>query len=233
MLPSLVGDRERRGVAFGGRRRPLLGRSVDRLAVAHPRPQPLDMAVRQELGELLLRRHAVGDAHARRHADGAQHGVDMLGAVARHLAELEAFEDAQGQQILERLAGRRRHMDRAAAIAGRQRIDPFGLGVHEVFHDEAAAQLGQPLDHLLAERAAIHQAGSFGRQRLQRPGEVGLLQHGAQRRPPAAQALEIGARPFGIERRMAAQLRRRAPHLLDVEFDQAEAVAGDGDRRRE
>jgi hypothetical protein len=49
----------------------------------------------------------------------------------------------------------------------------------------------------------------------------------------AGEALEIGARPFGIERGLATQLRCGAAELFYVEFDQAEAVARDGDRRGE
>jgi hypothetical protein len=156
-----------------------------------------------------------------------------LGAVARQLREIEAFEDAQGQQVLERLAGRRRHVDGAAAIAHRHRIDPLRLGVHKVVHGEAAAELDQAFDQLLAQRPAIHQRGTIGCQRLQRFGEVGLLENGAQGRPAAADAFEIGARPFGVELVLAAQLVGDAADLLDVELDQAEAVARDADRRRE
>src|SRR5436190_6952742 len=232
-----VGDRERGGVAVAGPvfwwRRPLLGRAGYRLAVARPRAQAFDVAVRQEFGELLRRGHAVGDAHAGRQPDGAQHGVDVIDAVALHLAEVEAFEDAQGYQVLERLAGRRRHMDRAAAIGHRHRIDPLGLEVGEVVHGEAAAQLGQAFDHLLAQRAAVQQAGALVAQRLERVGEVWLLQHGTELRPAAGQALEVVARPFGIERRLPAQLAADAADLLDVELNQAEAVARDTDRRRE
>ena len=65
-----------------------------------PVPSIARLAVRQKLGELLLRGHAVGDAHAGRDADGAQHGVDMVGAIARQLRKVEAFEDAQREQVL-------------------------------------------------------------------------------------------------------------------------------------
>ena len=74
------------------------------------------MAVGKQLGELLLARHAVADPHAGGETDRAQHGVDMVGAVARHLGKIEALQDAQGQQVLERLTGRRRHVHGAAAI---------------------------------------------------------------------------------------------------------------------
>ena len=82
------------------------------------------------------------------------------------------------------LAGRRRHMDRAAAIGRRQRIDPLRLDGREIVHGEAAAQLGQARDDLLAERAAVEQARAFGAERLQRAGEVGLLQRDASPASP-------------------------------------------------
>ena len=62
--------------------------------------------------------------------------------------------------------------------------------VEQIVHREAAAQFGQPVDQLLAERAAIEQPGTFGGERLERAGEVGLLQHGAERGRAAADAVE-------------------------------------------
>ena len=56
------------------------------------------------------------------------------------LREVEAFEDAQRQQVLEPLAGRRRHMHRAAAIAHGDRILPLRRDLLEVGHRHVAAE---------------------------------------------------------------------------------------------
>ncbi len=66
-----------------------------------------------------------------------------------------------------------------AAIADGDRIGPIELDRVEVLHGEASAKLIQPVEDLLAERAAIEQARPFGRQRLERAREIGLLQHEA------------------------------------------------------
>ena len=87
--------------------RPLLGRPDRPAAVAHARPQPLDMVVRQDFREL-AGAGLVGDAHAGREPDRAIDRVEMLDAVALQPGEIKALEDAQGQQELESLAGRRR-----------------------------------------------------------------------------------------------------------------------------
>jgi len=124
-------------------------------------------------------------------------------------------------------------MDLAAAILDRQRIDPHGARGHEIVHGEHAAQLLQPLDQFLAERAAIHQRRAVAGERLQGGGQVGLSQHGAERRLAAADSVEIDAAPFGIELLVAAQFRRDARDFLDVELDQTEAVTRQLDRGRE
>jgi hypothetical protein len=83
------------------------------------------------------------------------------------LRGIEAFEDAQRQQVLEALAGRRRHVHGAAAIGDRHRIHPRGLGIHQIVHGEAAAQFVEPLDQFLAERPAMQQARPLGRERFE------------------------------------------------------------------
>ena len=213
--------------------RPLLGRAGDRLPVAHAGAQAFDMTVGQQFGELLRGGHAGTNAHAGGQANGAQHRVDMLDAVARHLREVEAFEDAERQQVLERFAGWRRHMHGAAAIVGGDWVDPFDLHVMQIVHGEHAAQLLQPVDQFLAERAAIQRLRSLGRDRLEGLGEIGLLQDRADLRRAALDAVDVvgleGRRQGGVTAEFAAA----ALELLDVELDHRIAVARDLDRGRE
>ena len=89
----------------------------------------------------------------------------------------------------------------------------------------------EPVEDLLAERAAVEQARAFARQRLERAREVGLLQHEA--RLHGAGARGVDARPFRMQRLVAREFAGDGLHFLEVEFDQLEAVARDGDRRRE
>ena len=56
----------------------------------------------------------------------ARSTVSICSTPLRGICEVEAFEDAQGEQVLERLAGRRRDVHGPAAIAHRDRIDPLG-----------------------------------------------------------------------------------------------------------
>ena len=70
------------------------------------------MLVAEQARQFLRRRIVVIDAHARREADRAIDEVEVVGAVAFEPREIEAFEDAQREQELEALAGRRRDMHR-------------------------------------------------------------------------------------------------------------------------
>ena len=80
------------------------------------------------------------------------------------LREVEAFEDAQGKQELEAFAGRRRHMDRAAAIGDRQRIGPVRLHGHKIVHGRGSRR-ARPGAPPASRRARHRRAGPALRRR--------------------------------------------------------------------
>src|SRR5262249_22826419 len=97
-----IRDREGRGVMLlawscAGERQPLLGRSLDRSAVADAGSQLLNARIRQKMGQRSWGWKIVGDAFAGRQADGAPDGVEVLNAVALKAGQVNAVEDAQCQ----------------------------------------------------------------------------------------------------------------------------------------
>ena len=163
--------------------------------------QPLDIRIRQELGERGGGREIVGDALAGREADGTPDGVEMLDPIALQPGEIEAIQDAQRQQELKCLAGRRQRIDGQPAVARGQRLFPRRLDGLQVGEREAAAELCQMRNDRLAERATVEVARSLARQRLQRARQVRLANDLPERhgRRPAGVVL----RPSRVERRLA------------------------------
>ena len=194
--------------------------------------QLLDVIVAEQAGELVGRRVVVGDAHARGQADGAIDRVEVLDAVALEPGEIEALEDAQGQQELEALARRRRHVHGAAAIAdARSAPSSAARPPSRSAMRQAAAELLEMGDDGLPERAAVEQL-------------AGPRPRGASSVRARSGCLSTRARLDACRRRpcRCAPARRRRPgsalscgrvlvDLLDVELDQREAVARERDGR--
>ena len=160
----------------------------DRLAVADPRPQPLDEGVGEDLGELLGLGIVVGDPDAGCEPDGAIDDVEMLHAVALELVEVEAIKDAQGQKELEALAGRRRHMHLPAAIGGGEWLAPSWSNPGEIGHGQRPALRLEVGSDRLAERALIEMARPLCGDVAQGRRELRLAQDMAERdaRPAVA-----------------------------------------------
>ena len=127
----------------------------------------------------------------------------MLGAVALQPAEIEAVEDAQGQQELEALAGRRRHMHLPVAIGGGERLAPAWGDLGEIGHGQRAALRLEVRGDRLAERAPVEMIRPLGGDVAQGRRQLRLAQDVAKRdaRPAVAQII---ARPMLVELRPLA-----------------------------
>ena len=100
----------------------------------------------------------------------------MLDPVALEIAEGKALQDAQGEQELEPLAGRRRRVHVEPAIGDLDRIAPDRRHRFEVAEGERPAELRQMGDDRAPERPAVEVARSFRRDRLECAGEIRLPQ---------------------------------------------------------
>ena len=169
-------------------------------------------------------RGAVHGGQAHRTPDS----VEVLGPVALQAAEVKSVEDAQGQQELETLARRPRHVHGQVAIGRRNRPAPAGDTA-----SRSAIARQPPSDwhmrhQLLAEPAAIQVPRPCGSDRLQRRGEVGLAEHLAvpHAARPAVKAAFQAAKNGWSRRAPAAWLMAAAPKPVSGKPSRARPMAG-------
>lgn len=146
--------------------------------------------------------------------------------------EVETVEDAQGQEELEALAGRGRHMHQPVAIGGGERLAPLRGDPGEVGHGQRAALCRDMGRDRLAEWPVVEMARPLRGDVAQGRRQLGLAQDLAERDALAALA-QVVARPVLVELRPLAQQRRLLVEFSHAEFGDREAVFGERDRRRE
>ena len=211
-------------IGLGGE--PLFGEARNGFAVADAGAQRMDVFVGEQPGEFFGVWLVVFDALAGGEADGAPDGVEMFDAVAFHGGEVEAVEDAHGQQELEAFGRWRQGVDVDVAVAHGNGVLPAGADGFEVGHGEAAAEFGEMGDHLFAEGAAIEVAGAVGGDGFEGGGEFGLAEDVAHGHFAAAAGVVL--QPV-VEEGGFGEVVDGAVDAVGVEFDDGEAVTGERD----
>ncbi len=118
--------------------------------------------------------------------------MDLLGAPPAHRPQVEALGD---RELLEKDVSLRhgRLPDHAQAAIGRlDRIAPVRVMRGEVGGAHPPAHCRDPVGDPLGELSAVEDLGPAIRDRPKGLGEVGLLQHLARTRVPAARAIRVG-----------------------------------------